>query len=196
LQQGFDTVSKGLENAGFKYVVPNDHPDQKNHTVGHSTFFIENAERHGPLATYLVSAAKRKNFSLWVNTSARRLVREGGHVTGVEVECTKGGSAGPGYSGTIKVKAGTGRVILSAGTFGSARILLRSELKYPIGKIELTHLGGIGPTDQLELVKRSAIDGATMISSDQWINLPVGYNLNDHVGVSFPSQVLGSLGLC
>ncbi len=25
-----------------------------------------------------------------------------------------------------------------------------------------------------------------MISSDQWINLPVGYNLNDHVGVSTP----------
>lgn len=23
-----------------------------------------------------------------------------------------------------------------------------------------------------------------MISSDQWINLPVGYNLDDHVGVS------------
>lgn len=23
-----------------------------------------------------------------------------------------------------------------------------------------------------------------MISSDQWINLPVGYSLNDHVGVS------------
>jgi hypothetical protein len=49
LQQGFETVSKGLEAAGFKYVVPNDHPDQKNHTYGHSTFFIENAERHGPL---------------------------------------------------------------------------------------------------------------------------------------------------
>jgi hypothetical protein len=48
----------------------------------------------------------------------------------------------------------------------------------------LTILGGIGPTDQLTIVKNSATDGATMISSDQWINLPVGYNLNDHVGVS------------
>jgi hypothetical protein len=45
-------------------------------------------------------------------------------------------------------------------------------------------VGGIGPTDQLTIVKNSATDGPTMISSDQWINLPVGYNLNDHVGVS------------
>jgi hypothetical protein len=47
-----------------------------------------------------------------------------------------------------------------------------------------TDLGGIGPTDQLNIVKNSAIDGPTMISSEQWINLPVGYSLNDHVGVS------------
>lgn len=42
--------------------------------------------------------------------------------------------------------------------------------------------GGIGPTDQLNIVKNST-DGETMIKSDSWINLPVGYNLNDHVGV-------------
>ncbi|KAF2463115.1 FAD/NAD(P)-binding domain-containing protein [Lindgomyces ingoldianus] len=166
LQQGFDRVSKGLDAAGFKQVVPNDHADQKNHTYGHSTFFIENAERHGPLRTYLVTASQRKQFSLWTNTVARRLVRTGGHVTGVELECNKGGSVGPGHSGIVNVTPGTGRVIVSAGTFGSAKLLFRS---------------GIGPTDQLTIVKNSATDGATMISSDQWINLPVGYNLNDHV---------------
>lgn len=127
LQQGFDTVSKGLEAAGFKYIVPNDHPDQKNHTFGHSTFFLENAERYGPLATYLVTANRRNNFHLWTNTNARRLVRTGGHVTGVELECSKGGSVGPGYSGRINVTPGTGRVILSAGTFGSAKLLMRSK---------------------------------------------------------------------
>ena len=45
-------------------------------------------------------------------------------------------------------------------------------------------IGGIGPADQLAVVNRTAIDGPTMISSDQWIELPVGYNLNDHVNVS------------
>lgn len=149
--------------------MPNEHSDEKNHTYGHSTFFIENAERHGPLRTYLVTASERPHFKLLTNTIARRLVRTGGHVTGVELECNKGGSVGPGQSGVVNVTPGTGRVIVSAGTFGSAKLLFRS---------------GIGPTDQLTVVKNSATDGATMISSDQWINLPVGNNLNDHVGVS------------
>lgn len=48
----------------------------------------------------------------------------------------------------------------------------------------LTPPGGIGPADQLKIVNNSRIDGPTMISSEQWIDLPVGYNLNDHVGVS------------
>ncbi|KAF2728141.1 cellobiose dehydrogenase [Polyplosphaeria fusca] len=162
-QQGFDRVTKGLDAAGFKYVIPNDHPDQKNLTYGHPTFYVEHGERHGPLRTYLVSAAARPKFTLWTNTIAKRVVRKGGHVTGVELECNQGS----GHSGTVSVTAGTGRVIVSAGTFGSAKVLLRS---------------GIGPTDLLNVVKSSPIDGSTMISSDQWINLPVGNNLNDHVG--------------
>ncbi|KAH4900828.1 hypothetical protein HBI80_150360 [Parastagonospora nodorum] len=178
LQQGFETVAKGLEAAGFKNVIPNDHPDQKNHTFGHSTFFIENAERHGPLATYLVMAMAREKFHLWTNTNVRRVVREGGHVTGVEVECSQGGAVGQGYYGIVKVKPTTGRVVLSAGTMGTPKILFRS---------------GIGPTDQLQIVQNSATDGATMISSDQWITLPVGYNLDDHVGtdiqIAHPSIV-------
>lgn len=49
----------------------------------------------------------------------------------------------------------------------------------------LTRVGGIGPEDQLEVVK-SSTDGATMIADDSWIDLPVGYNLNDHVNVCSP----------
>jgi cellobiose dehydrogenase (acceptor) len=55
-------------------------------------------------------------------------------------------------------------------------------------------IGGIGPTDQLNVVKSSSIDGATMISQDQWINLPVGYNLDDHTGVSAGITALGLHG--
>jgi cellobiose dehydrogenase (acceptor) len=55
---------------------------------------------------------------------AKRVIRTGGHITGVELECYKGG---PGHSGTVNVTPGTGRVILSAGTFGSAKVLFRSK---------------------------------------------------------------------
>ncbi len=40
--------------------------------------------------------------------------------------------------------------------------------------------GGIGPADQLEVVAGSK-DGATFAAKADWINLPVGYNLIDHL---------------
>ena len=84
------------------------------------------------MATYLVTAAKREKFQLWTNTMAKRVIRTGGHITGVELECYKGGAAGPGRSGTVNVTPGTGRVILSAGTFGSAKVLFRSKRSHLI----------------------------------------------------------------
>ncbi|KAK3944430.1 cellobiose dehydrogenase [Diplogelasinospora grovesii] len=172
LPQGFDMLGGSLAKAGWKYIVPNDHPDQKNRTYGHSTFMYSGGERGGPLATYLVTASSRKTFTLWTNTMAKRVVRVGGHVTGVEVECNGGG-----YAGAVSVTPTTGRVILAAGAFGSAKLLFRS---------------GIGPADQLNIVKNTT-DGPTMLSSDAWIDLPVGYNLNDHVGtdieISHPDVV-------
>lgn len=69
-----------------------------------------------------------------MNTNARRVIRTGGHVTGVELEC-QGGS---GHSGVVNVTAGTGRVIVSAGTMGSAKVLFRSEFLNPGGGSVLT----------------------------------------------------------
>ena len=40
--------------------------------------------------------------------------------------------------------------------------------------------GGIGPADQLSVVAGSK-DKETFIAKEQWINLPVGYNLIDHL---------------
>jgi cellobiose dehydrogenase (acceptor) len=41
-------------------------------------------------------------------------------------------------------------------------------------------LGGIGPEDQLRVVASSK-DGADFIDEKDWIKLPVGYNLIDHL---------------
>ncbi|KAK4140930.1 cellobiose dehydrogenase [Dichotomopilus funicola] len=177
LAQGFDMLSGSLVGAGWERLeVPNEEPGKKNRTVGPSTFMYAGGERSGPLATYLVSAVGRTpgggdgqdggggSLTLWMNTTVKRVVREWGHATGVEVECS--GKGGFGRNGTVALTPGTGRVVVSAGAFGTAKLLFRS---------------GIGPTDQLKVVQNST-DGPTMISSDQWIDLPVGYNLNDHVG--------------
>ncbi|RGP81314.1 cellobiose dehydrogenase [Fusarium longipes] len=161
LDQGFKVVAGALSKAGWKEVTANKEPAAKNRTYTHPPFMFSGGERGGPLATYLVSAAKRNNFKYWTNTQVRRVVRSGGHVTGIEVEPFSGG----GYAGTVKLTPETGRVVLAAGTFGSAKILLRS---------------GIGPDDQLSIVNASSRDGGSMIAKEQWINLPVGYNLEDH----------------
>ena len=161
-QEGFNVLASGLLKNGWTYLdSPNAKNNLKNHTFGHTTFMFSGGERGGPLATYLVSATQRKGFTLWTNTSATRLTRNGGHITGVELE-----SAGPGGKcGSVRVTPNKGRVIVSAGTFGSAKLLLRS---------------GIGPADQLQVVQ-SSNEGVSMASQDNWISLPVGYNLNDHL---------------
>ena len=75
------------------------------------------------MATYLVSAATRKSFTLWMETAAKRVIRSGGHVTGVEIEC----NGANGHAGTIQLTPNRGRVIISAGTFGTSKLLFRSE---------------------------------------------------------------------
>ncbi|KAH6842501.1 cellobiose dehydrogenase [Chaetomium sp. MPI-CAGE-AT-0009] len=159
-QEGFEVLTGGLAESGWTSVVANDEPNAKNHTFAHSHFMFAGGERNGPLATYLVSADGRDNFDLWTNTAVRRAVRTGGKVTGVELECLTDG----GFSGTVKLNE-KGGVIFSAGAFGSAKLLLRS---------------GIGPEDQLEVVAKSK-DGETFTAKEEWINLPVGHNLIDHL---------------
>jgi cellobiose dehydrogenase (acceptor) len=156
--EGFQVLKNGLSDAGWTFHPnSNDAPAEKSKVFAHTTFMFSNGERGGPLATYLVTANRRSNFKLWTNTAVKRVVRDGSRITGVEVECNGGG-----YSGTIKVPS-TGRVILSAGTFGTPKLLFRS---------------GIGPADQLKVVQ----EAETMLASENsWINLPVGYNLMDHL---------------
>jgi cellobiose dehydrogenase (acceptor) len=122
LPQGYNMLTGNLAKAGWSYVVANDHPDQKNRTFAYSAYMFAGGERGGPLATYLATAATRKTFTLWTNTIAKRVVRQGGHATGVEVECNGGG-----YAGVVSLTPTTGRVILSAGAFGTPKILFRSK---------------------------------------------------------------------
>ena len=163
-QEGFDVLATAFAADGWKQVTANDVPEQKNKVFSHSPFMYENGQRQGPLGTYLVSALKRSNFKLLTDTGVKRVVRTGGKATGVELES--------GSCGIVKLAEG-GRVILSAGAFGSSKLLFRS---------------GIGPKDQLNVVKNSARDGATFINETEWINLPVGQNLNDHVNTDLVVQ--------
>ncbi|KAI5789240.1 cellobiose dehydrogenase [Pyronema domesticum] len=160
VQETYDVLGPALKKAGWSEVTVNSVPNQKNKTFGHSPFMFSNGERGGPLATYLVTAKKRSNFKLVMNTMVRRIRRDGSVATGIEVYAT----TADGKTGIYKLNPG-GRIILSAGTFGTAKILFRS---------------AIGPKDMLDVVKSSQLDGPSMLNSTWWILSPVGYNILDH----------------
>ncbi|KAI3550491.1 fungal cellulose binding domain-containing protein [Colletotrichum filicis] len=156
-RQTRDLMMKGLIENGWNSVKANDEPDAKRRIVSQSEYFYQHGERGGLLETHLVSVAARGNVKLWTNTLVTREERRGDSVSGVQVE-----SAGEGgYDGTVKLAVGD-RVILSAGVFGSAKILCRS---------------GIGPKYQLETAQKT--EGDAFIDSTQWIDLPVGHSLDD-----------------
>lgn len=160
LQEPYNVLSTVLKPAGWTEVTANSVPNSKNRTFSHSPFMYIGGERGGPLATYLQTAKARSNFKLSVNTTVTKIFRTAGHATGVQVTATYPG----GLTGIINVTPNTGRVVVAAGAFGTPKILFRS---------------GIGPTDQLNVVKAST-DGPSMIASTSWIRLPVGYNVLDH----------------
>jgi cellobiose dehydrogenase (acceptor) len=173
IQETYNVLGGAVKKAGWTELASiNQSPNSKLKTFGHSPFMFANGERGGPLATYLRTAKQRSNFKLQTDTMVRRIIRSGGTASGIEVYAS---NPTTGKTGIYKLKA-NGSVILSAGTFGTAKILFRS---------------GIGPKDQLDIVKASTLDGATMIDSSQWILSPVGYNIVDHTNtdlvVSHPS---------
>lgn len=173
LQQGAGVLEYGFQAAGWTRETSNDTPNQRTQerVFTNTTFMYEHGERGGPMATYLVEAYARPNFELWQNTMVERVVRDGSTVTGLELKSMGDG----GHDGNVSISSVGGAVILSAGAFGTPKILFRS---------------GIGPQDSLEVVQQAESD---MISSDQWINLPVGYNLVDNINtdmvISHPNVV-------
>lgn len=156
---GYNIIGGALAAAGWQNVTADDVPGKKNWTFSHPNEMFSHGERGGPMATYLVTANARKNFKLVMGTNVNRVIRDGTRMTGVEMQAYLPG----GMCGTVKVTPNTGKVILAAGAFGTPKILFRS---------------GIGPQDQLEIVQGA--EGSAMVNSSQWINLPVGYNLDDH----------------
>jgi cellobiose dehydrogenase (acceptor) len=157
LEQTANLTAQFLLNLGYSNVTINDHPNRKEKVFGYSAFSWNRGLRGGPPTTYLRTAKARPNFHFLVNTTVTSVIRNGGLASGVLTA-----------QGSFALARG-GRIILSAGAFGTACLLIQS---------------GIGPFDQLSLVASNSQYGPLLPPQDQWINLPVGFNLSDNPGIT------------
>jgi cellobiose dehydrogenase (acceptor) len=162
LEQTYNVVEALIKGQGYNNITINSNPDFKDHVYGYSAFSFLNGKRAGPIATYYETAVARKNLVYKQYTNVLNVVRNGAAITGIQTNDT---SLGP--NGIVPLTT-NGRVILSAGTFGTARILFRS---------------GIGPSDMIALVKADPTAGPLLPPAKQYINLPVGYNVSSRHSV-------------
>lgn len=163
LEQVSDVVSRLLNAQGYQQATINDSPDSKDHVYGYSAYDFLDGKRAGPVATYFRTARARKNFTYKQYVYVQNVVRNGAQITGVKTNDT---SIGP--DGVIPLTS-KGRVILSAGSFGTPRILFRS---------------GIGPRDMITIAQNNAEAGPNVPPSNQWIDLPVGMNVQDNPSIN------------
>ncbi len=121
-------------------------PDQEG--FGLCQMNLKDGVRSSSSEAYIHSVlADRSNLDVEIGQPVRRLVLDNGRATGVEI----------GVNGASKVIHANSEVVLSAGTIGSAQLLMAS---------------GVGPADHLE---EHGIDVVA--------DLPVGQNLHDHLFV-------------
>ncbi|KAF9447347.1 hypothetical protein P691DRAFT_782546 [Macrolepiota fuliginosa MF-IS2] len=161
--QVFDLTTKLLKDQGYTNITINSNPNWKDHVVGYPAYSFIDGKRAGPITTYFKTAVARPNLTYKQYVYVENVIRNGAQITGVKTNDT---SLGP--NGVIPLTS-KGRVVLSAGAFGTPRILFRS---------------GIGPQDMIDLVESHPTAGAQLPSADQYIDLPVGYNVMDNPSIN------------
>ena len=144
---------QAFEELGYRFVEDLNEPDAWDGVVGPWPHNMVNGVRGGTLVNYIRAARPRTNFQVCDRVMVDRLVMHGNRVQGVEYVDAAGARA----------TAYAERVVVSAGVFGSAAILIRS---------------GIGKAGDLRALGIKAA-----------VDLPVGEQLMDHPMCGFRFSV-------
>ncbi|KFA71300.1 hypothetical protein S40288_06713 [Stachybotrys chartarum IBT 40288] len=156
-QELYGVMSKWLSGNGFTQTDTFKNPNDKHAVFGYPPSIASNGLRGGPVKDYLPLAQKLPNFTLSLNSTVMRVIRNGSAATGVEVETNSHTRQ------IINLKPG-GSVILASGALSTPRILFNS---------------GIGPEAQISTVASGSTNVQLPDRAD-WIDLPVGQHVQDH----------------
>jgi choline dehydrogenase-like flavoprotein len=148
-----ELFAEACQELGFRWLDDLNGPDAWDGVVGPWPRNRHNEVRQGTLNTYIRRARRRQNFSIRAHTLVDRVLIEHDRAVGVHCLACDGSS--------FDVRAS--HVVLSAGAYGSAPILLRS---------------GVGPANELKALGIEVL-----------VDLPVGRGLRDHPGVAMPVSV-------
>jgi len=152
IQQAFRDAALEI---GFRSAANLNSPDAWDGVVGPWPRNRRNEIRQGSLVTYIRRARPRSNFTIVAGALVDRVVLDGDRATGVAYVDDQG----------VQREAAGTHVVLCAGAYGSAPILLRS---------------GIGPADGLRKLGIGSV-----------ADLPVGQDLLEHPGIRFVISVDG-----
>jgi choline dehydrogenase len=140
---------EGMQELGFRYVEDMDDPSAWDGVVGPWPRNRHNEIRQGSNVTHLRHVRALENFVIYDRAVVDRVLIDGARAVGVRWVDRQGRGH----------EARGGHVILSAGSYGSAPILLRS---------------GVGPADELRA-----------LGLEPRLDLPVGRALMDHPATTF-----------
>jgi len=146
-------VLDACRELGFRWEDDLNAPDAWDGVVGPWPRSRRNEMRLGSLNTYVRAARGRPNFEVRGHALVDRVLVENGRAVGVAYVDADG----------RRREVQAGRVVVSAGAYGSAPILLRS---------------GIGPADELR-----------SLGIEPLVDLPVGRQLMEHPGILVKLEV-------
>ncbi|MCJ1429086.1 hypothetical protein MMC29_006999 [Sticta canariensis] len=164
LQSGYTVAKKWIvNNAGYSELDINANAAKKTKVFGRPAYDYQNAQRSGPVITYLQSALKRSNFRLQSGAWVQRVIRTGNVATGVVADVN-------GVTTTYSLSS-KGRVVLSAGAIKSPELLMKSGIGDPAVLTRLHQANKLGGIPSTSWINNTAVGAGLFDNPNTFIEL-------------------------
>ncbi len=163
-QTGYTAAKNWLvTGAGFSEVAINANAANKTKVFGHPIYDYKNAQRGGPVISYLQTALTRSNFHLQSGVWVNRVIRTGSVATGVLANSS-------GVLSTISL-ATNGRVIISNGALKSPELLMKSGIGDPAVLTRLQQANKLGSLPASSWINNTAVGDRLFDNPNTFIEL-------------------------